>query len=353
VKTTCAILAGLTLGSALAQEQPVTFRTQSRLVMLPFHAGRGTQKVDSLKPSDVVLLEDGVAREFTIFDTTFGANRLPVELVLLFDANPASGHLWDPAGVFTFVKQWDNSKSRSLLHSGDGDVRVSVYRCAGQKLYRLTPATSDTDALTKALRGILAPVSSKPDPNSVTQLSLPPRRDRVDTSERFTEDFVTSNFVEAKHRGWMLESAIGLLNQMSASGDSVSRVLVMFSEGIGATTTIPEDVGDQALDLGIPIYPVATNYKGHVTPNFPRNLFRMHQFESLGQRTGGRAVEYKTIDAAALSKILGDVRDHALSQYVVGFVPGANADSKVHDLEVRLASPGSATIEGGKRRAVY
>src|SRR5205814_4889781 len=100
-----------------------------------------------------------------------------------------------------------------------------------------------------------------PEPGTVTELSLPPHRTPVDPSGRYTKDYVTSKFLKAEDRGWTLEAAIGLLNEMSEPGDRVSRVLVMFSEGIGATTTIPEDVGDQALDLGIPIYPVATNYK--------------------------------------------------------------------------------------------
>jgi hypothetical protein len=42
----------------------------------------------------------------------------------------------------------------------------------------------------------------------------------------------------------------------------------MFSEGIGATTAIPEDIGNQALDLGVPMYPIATNYK-HRVRRFP------------------------------------------------------------------------------------
>jgi hypothetical protein len=84
----------------------------------------------------------------------------------------------------------------------------------------------------------------------------------------------------------------------------------------GATTTLPEDVGEEALELGIPIYPVATNYKGHIPFTFPRNLFRMRQFESLGKITGGREVEYHQINAATLGKILrmGDgsvVNDHS------------------------------------------
>jgi hypothetical protein len=343
--------------SAFAQETAI-FQAQTRLVMVPFHAGRGNAGVTNLKQSDIVLLEDGKPREFTIFDVPSGADRMPVELVLLFDVNPPAGRLWDAAGAFPFVSQWSEPMSRTVLQAGGADVRVSVYRCFGQRLYRSTSATADAGAVTRALRGLLGPLPPQPEPGTVTELRLPPRRNRVDPAGSYTNDYVTSKFLQAQHRGWTLEAAIGLLNEMSVPGDRVSRVLVMFAEGISATTTVPEDVGNQALDLGIPIYPVATNYKGNITRRVPRNLFRMHQFEALGQMTGGRAVEYKLIDAAMLQKILTDVRGHALEQYVVGFAPGSNGEPVQHNLEVRLAvaekkQPGKTTIEGGKRRAVY
>jgi hypothetical protein len=118
-----------------------------------------------------------------------------------------------------------------------------------------------------------------------------------------------------------MEAAIGTLNDDAAAQDHVSRVMVMFSEGIGATTTLPEDVGNEALDLGIPLYPIATNYQGHIRSAYPRNLFRMHQFEDLGAMTGGESAEYTVIDTATLKNILESVRNAGLSQYVVGFVP--------------------------------
>jgi hypothetical protein len=129
----------------------------------------------------------------------------------------------------------------------------------------------------------------------------------------------------------------------------------MFSEGIGATTTIPEDIGNQALDLGIPIYPIATDYKHRINRfQFPRNYFRMREFEALGKMTGGRASEYTSIDAKKLRAILDGVVSDTIAQYVVGFVPASGEDAaRQHHLEIRLVSKSAGTIEGGKRRAVY
>ena len=161
--------------------------------------------------------------------------------------------------------------------------------------------------------------------------------------------------LSGEYRGWPIEAAIGVLNEVSAAQDRVARALVMFSEGIGATTTIPEDAGNQPLDLGIPIYPIATNYKHRIRRVFlPRNYFRMHQFEALGKMTGGRAGEHAFIDAAALRKILENVKSDGLAQYVVGFAPASgNEAPKQHSLEIKLASRSAGALEGGKRRAVY
>jgi hypothetical protein len=127
----------------------------------------------------------------------------------------------------------------------------------------------------------------------------------------------------------------------------------MFSEGIGATTTLPGDIGVHALDLGIPIYPVATNYKNHIQPEYPRNLWRMQRFEALGEITGGGAVEYASVDAPLLLSILNSFKADALAQYVIGFVPDSNASPKRHNLRVRMAKGSSGSVRGGERRAVY
>ena len=91
-----------------------TFQSQSRLVLLPFRVIRGRNYVTSLKQSDVILVEDGKPRPFTIFDTPTSQARLPVELALLFDTTPKIEPLWDPDEVFRFIPQWDDGQSRAV-----------------------------------------------------------------------------------------------------------------------------------------------------------------------------------------------------------------------------------------------
>jgi hypothetical protein len=313
--------------------------------------------VTTLKQSDVVLLQDGKPRPFTIFDAPDSANRMPVEVAVLFDTTLTIPPLWDPVGVFKFISHWDDGESSATLKrtKDQGEVRISVYRFFGQKLYRIAPATTDPQVVTKALQSILFPIPLKPEPGSVIALSIPPGREVVAPGP-FTNEYVTSPFFGGERRGWTMESAIGLLNDVSARQDPVSHVLVMFSQGVGSTTTVPEDVGNQALDVGIPIYPVAVNYNHQIQSNtFPRNYFRMHEFEALGKMTGGRSFEYDAIDGNTLRSILTGVVGDMLAQYVVGFVPssGDGGRPRQHRLEVRLSSKSLGAIEGGKRRAVY
>ena len=333
-----------------------TFQSQSRLVLLPFRVSNGRNYVTSLNQSDVVLLEDGQPRPFTIFDTPTSQGRLPVELALLFDTTPKIGGLWDPRDVFRFIPQWDDNLSGAILQTATDqvEIRISVYHTFGQKLYRMARPTTDPHVMTTALKSLLLRTSAKPEPGAVISLSLPPRRERVKPGP-FTNEYVTSPFAGGESRGWTMEAAIGLLNEVSTAQDSVARVLVMFSEGIGAATTAPEDIGNQALDLGIPIYPIATNYQDQITPDrFPRNYFRMQEFKALGQMTGGRAFEYPNIDAKRLRAILDGVVSDARAQYVVGFAPASGEDAThQHRLEINLSSKSGGTIQGGKRRAVY
>jgi hypothetical protein len=88
-----------------AQQEPneapaVMFHAQTRLVLLSFHVFHGKGYVTDLKPADIVLLEDGKPREFTIFDSPSAQGRMPLELVLFpFTAAPDKGCIASPARI--------------------------------------------------------------------------------------------------------------------------------------------------------------------------------------------------------------------------------------------------------------
>ena len=332
---------------------PPIFRSQTELVLLSFHVTQGKQNVTDLAPADVLLLEDGKPRDFSIFDSPAAKIRMPIDLVLLFDTNPAIPYFWDPDAVFPFVRDWDDAMSRAALQNHAADIRISVYHAAGQDLYRLVRATTDAPQLLDAFRSLLTPVAGTAIP-----LFLPPTRDRVDPGPSTTNDYVTSAFVSTESRGWPYGSRHRNVERCDDGAmNKVARMLVIFSEGIGATTTIPEDVGNHALDLGIPIYPVVTNYEGHITSSYPRNQFRMDQFAKLGKMTGGRTVRHRRRSEAGYFaydpwRAAGPAACPCVT--VIGFEPSpTTGTSKPHKLEIKLVSKSSGKLEGGTRRAIY
>lgn len=89
----------LASGVLLAQQAPPVstppiFRSQTELVLLSFHVTQGKHDVTDLTPADVLLLEDGKPRDFSIFDSPAAKIRMPLDLVLLFDTNPAIPYFW-------------------------------------------------------------------------------------------------------------------------------------------------------------------------------------------------------------------------------------------------------------------
>ena len=330
-----------------------TFRGQTSLVLVAFRVARGK---GNLRPSDVVLLEDGKPRQFSIFDSAATQARMPLELVLLFDINPraraaADFTLWDPEGVYRLAKTWEDRAVEAILGGDAARLRVSVYACAGEDLYKVFSAGTAAARIADAIRYVATP-RILPLDAEVLPLTMPARRTQIESGP-FTNDFPTSYFVSSEERGWPMEAAIATLNDVAAALDNVARIFVMFSQGISATTTLPEDVGNRAIDLGIPIYPVALNYLWRIDDKFPRNLFRMRQYKALGKMTGGRSFEYGSIDANTLKNILEQVKADGLSQYVIGFAPSPVGAPQQHSLEVKLAPKVSGSLEGGKRRATY
>jgi hypothetical protein len=205
-------------------------------------------------------------------------------------------------------------------------------------------------------------------------LELPPNRQILDAG----------SWPGPGHRGWPLEAAIGTLKDSAAASDKVLRMLVMFSEGAGGTTTVEEDVAEQAVALGIPIYPVMIWENWNVRllalgnppggppvytdasspagsrPGVRLDPYARNPFGRLGTMTGGRSfapqpdVSGRVISANDLSDILKSVRNDGLSQYVVGFVPQPSSDApRGHKLEIKLASKSSGQLTGGKRQAIY
>jgi hypothetical protein len=183
-------------------------------------------------------------------------------------------------------------------------------------------------------------------------MELPPNRKNRDAAGR----------PGTGNREWPLEAAIGTLKDSAASPERVVRMMIIFSQGISGTTTVPEDVAQLAISLGVPIYPVLKHSK--INPEFWRRLGATEYFEEhlgrLAKLTDGRSIvpspekDDGALVASTLRDILQSVRNEGLSQYVVGFVPHASSDTlREHKLEIKLTSKSGRQLSGGKRQAIY
>jgi hypothetical protein len=176
------------------------------------------------------------------------------------------------------------------------------------------------------------------------------------------------------------------LKSLDDPHSAVRRAFVIFSEGVGDSTTVPHDAAEGALAAGVPVYPVVLNYGQwldrkssrdgyleerrsmsqeerikndhaaavYITPDLEKLVVDMDAFGKLGQMTGGNSLmNYDKLNADSLQEILRAVIGDAQSQYLVGFVPPYSGSSKSHKLEVRLAAKTSGTISSGRRTAIY
>jgi hypothetical protein len=399
-----ALTAALGFGQQIPQDSSApTFRSQSDLVMVPFHVTRGNVYVQGLKAGDVVLLEDGHSRDFSIFEGPDTRSRTPVELILLFDTTIipwgwitmpqyARGGPYDSKDDFT--RGWEDAVSRAVLAEGGSDIRISVYRFDLMQLERLCRPTRDPKELFSAVHALRTPM-----PLYINRMTASQREElriedestfgrmhvridqpisswqgfegiRVDSAGEYIPLELPST---RKNRGaasppgtgqreWPLEAAIGALKDSAASPERVLRMMIIFTIGISGTTTLLEDVAQQAVALGIPIYPVL-KHSQMMADSRQRQAFERifeERLAGLGKLTGGRSIvpspeeNNGALIASELSKILAGVRNEAVSQYTVGFVPPPSSGAlREHKLEIKLVSKSIGQLLGGKRQTSY
>jgi len=148
---------------SLAQQEPVSpsFHAQTDLVTVPFQVRRGSRSVSDLKPAEVVLLEDGVSRGFTVFEAP--PVHLTLDLAVMFDVtSPGDGQkgragFWDAKPLQALASYWSEPVTRRLLEEPGVTIRFSIYRFDQTKLQRLCRSTSDPMVLSEALRRLSAP----------------------------------------------------------------------------------------------------------------------------------------------------------------------------------------------------
>jgi VWFA-related protein len=348
------LFAGLVIATLLFGQDDAIFRSQSTLVTLRFHVvehvPQGNRYVTSLKKEDVLLFEDGASRPFTVFEnaaTTVSST--PVEMTLLFDT---SGSVMDKGLLDPLAFK------ESLLDSLP-NVKLAVYGF-GSTMTKYCGPTRDFNQLQAALQSL----GNRGEGEQI-ELQLPPKR-------------------KAEGRGatWLYEAVIAGSKAAAATPGEAVRMVMVISDGLGTTTSKPEDAADLNQQLGIPVYPLLLGHgdllrkleeerrrekppkyskKGEMVSapmsskvlNTESRLAQVAQFAKLGEMTGGRAFDPPTVDLGIMKQILKGMVDEVQTQYTVGFPVDASGNPKKHKLEVRLVSKDMGKISGGTRSVVH
>jgi hypothetical protein len=351
---------------ASAQEPPV-FRTDTSLGLVRFQVIHDNTYSLNLKPENIELLEDGQPRKFSVFENgRASARSTTVDLVLLFDISGSvvNAGLLDPL-VF-----------KTSILDGLPNVRLAVYGFSDD-LTRYCRPTRDLAVLEAAFQSL-----GKRAPAETIVLKPPPKR-------------------TGKRPGtWIYEAVIAAARDVTPQPDVHSTItytppapgaedepaapflstamMLVYSDGLSTTSSIPEDAASVSQELGVPIYPAVLGYRNLVDrikqarqdgADSPRNTdprpgFRLmnleadqrtvQKFTKLGPLTGGRAFDLPQISLAVMQQILDFIVGQIRHQYMVGFVPEAASKApRTHKLEVRLVDRSLGTIMGGTRTLVY
>ena len=318
----------------LAAQEPqpdATFRTETRLALVRFHAVQKNRYADNLTADDIQLTEDGKPRKIVVFEGPGAAARrsIPVEVILLFDVSMSvmNENLLDPLSL-----------KQALLDGIGPQASISMYAFA-QRMQRFTGPTRDVAQMKTALAEIL----------------------------RFA------------HYGTRLyEAIIFAAGDAAKAGANVSRLMVIFSDGEPTGKAKPDAAVKIAIAEGIPLYPVVLGHErlkerinraaaaGNRNPN--RNLggetpaqsrakdleHEMFEFASIGEATGGRSFDPPVVSSSVIRTILAGLVQQVRAQYVAGYDPGPSGESpKVHKVQVRLLAKDKGKLHGGVRTVVH
>ncbi|MDE0102107.1 MAG: VWA domain-containing protein [Bryobacterales bacterium] len=358
------LVAILALPVGLGQEPPpevedtgLIITTESNLVLVPLHVYRKKSSVNGLGSEAFELFEDGQPQRIAFVegpaeDGEMSSRTVPTEIIFLIDF---SYSVMTPGLLdFTTIRS-------TMLEGLRKDVMISIYGFAA-KLKRFTGPTRDVQRLQRAL------------------------------DQTFESEAGGSRVYEA-----IMQTA----RDASSRGPNVSRMMVVFSDGLSTTNLNPDLPVGAANAFGIPIYPVvlgherirqrAAGLRGQLNPGarmnegggqpnpansservqvlgpnrnpvpalnrrsnsgYQENLMRI--FAEFGPRTGGRSYDLPVLNNMVIRKILGSLSELAETEYVVGYYPSQVDEQKTpHMVEVRLSESVRGTLYGGRRMVVH
>lgn len=327
------------------------FRAGTSLALVRFHVVKSNRYVDTIKPQDLVLMEDGEPRTITFFEggRLSKQRTVPLELTLLFDI---SGSVTQE-GLLDFVIY--KSSILDVLPA----VKLSVYGFDGS-LKRFCRPTRDPAILAEAFRRIQnyrGGAKLRPD---TIKLTLPPKR-------------------KSRSGGTLIfESVLAAAKDAATTTGEATRMILVFSDGFATTDTRPRDVTGELNDMGIAVYPVllghqkikdrvrhimesGRNQQGMLSDGAKNQLAHIElqekdimDYASLGELTGGRSFDPPLFNFTTVRDILTSMAHVVRFEYVLGFRPeDPDGKPRKHKLSVKLQSKELGKVTGGTRVIVH
>jgi VWFA-related protein len=294
-----------------------TFGTSTELVYVRFHVEKKGGYLDTLKPDQIRVLEDGRPQKIALLETPSTRERtIPPEVTLALDV---SSSVMDE-------RLLDESLVKEVLLASLGE-QARVGLCAfGGSLHCFQTPTRDTGALLDGFQQAL----------------------------RFGW--------ETRRQGTRLYASIADICRRPKEGEKAQRAVIIFSDGLDNEGGKVQEAIQAAAEGDVRIYSLLLSQAfqtssrnagfGGGVPNRSMYDYKKFELSRLAEETGGRAFEPGTVDPKSLAKILRAIATEISMENVVGYQPEGAASGQKHRVKVELADKSLGSIKDGERTLV-
>ena len=294
-----------------------TFGTSTELVYVRFHVEKKGGYVDTLKPDQIRVLEDGRPQKIALLETPSTRERtIPPEVTLALDV---SSSVMDE-------RLLDESLVKDVLFASLGE-QARVGLCAfGGELRCLRPPTRDADSLVDGFQEAL----------------------------RFGW--------ETRREGTRLFASLADLCRRPKDGEKAQRALIVFSDGLENRGGKVGEAIQAAAEGDVRVYSLLLSQAfqtssrnaafGGGVPNRAMYDYKKFELSRLAEESGGRAFEPGTVDPKSLAKILRTIATEISMENVVGYQPEGAATGQKRRVKVELADKSLGSIKDGERTLV-
>lgn len=308
--------AALTAAQSPDKHDVPTFGTSTELVYVRFHVEKKGGYLDTLKPEQIRVLEDGRPQKIALLETPSTRERtIPPEVTLALDV---SSSVMDE-------RLLDESLVKDVLFASLGE-QARVGLCAfGGELRCLRPPTRDADSLVDGFQEAL----------------------------RFGWD--------TRREGTRLYASLADLCRRPKEGDKAQRALIVFSDGLENKGGKVQEAIQAAAEGDVRVYSLLLSQAFQTSsrnaafggvPNRTMYDYKKFELSRLAEETGGRAFEPGTVDPKSLAKILRTIATEISMENVVGYQPEGAATGQKRHVKVELADKSLGSIKDGERTLV-